>query len=143
MSIIKRFDHVSIGVWDIEKAKELFLDILGGQELEDKGDDEDEGFSWLTFNLGGKKMEVVTPHNAESGVGRYIESHGEGFHHISIVVENMEEAIAYFESKGLRILASNVDDESWKHCYLHPQDTFGALVQVFEESEKTKALSGE
>ena len=143
MSIIKRFDHVSIGVRDIDKAKKLFLDILGGEELEDKGDSDAEGFSWTTFNLGGRKMELVTPHSAESGVGRYIEKYGEGYHHISIAVEDLREAMAHFESNGIRILASNFDSESFKHCYLHPKDTFGTLIQVFEENEKTEALSGE
>ncbi len=142
MSIIKRMDHVSIGVRDMDKARKLFLDILGGEELEDRGKS-DDGFDWNTFNLGGKKLELVSPHNAESGVGRYIEKYGEGFHHICLAVENLVEAMAHFEANGIRILASNLESEDWKHCFLHPKDTFGALIQVFEENEKTKALSGE
>ena len=59
MSVFKRFDHVSIGVKDAEKARALFLDVLGGEELPDKGSSS-EGFDWFTFNLGGKKMEVVS-----------------------------------------------------------------------------------
>ena len=69
--------------------------------------------------------------------GAYIARHGEGFHHISISVENLPEAIAHFESNGVRVLAANYENPLWKHCYLHPQDTCGALIQVFEENEKT------
>ena len=43
--MLKRLDHVSIGVADMDKAKTLFTDILGGQLLPDLGDSE-EGFSW-------------------------------------------------------------------------------------------------
>ena len=141
MSILKRFDHVSIGVKDAEKARALFLDMLGGEELSDKGSSS-EGFDWFTFNLGGKKMEVVSSTRDGSGVGRYVEKHGEGFHHISIAVDNLKEAIAYFESKNLRVLGANFDSESFKHCYLHPKDTFGAMIQVFEESEQTITDAG-
>ena len=73
-------------------------------------------------------------------MGRYLTKHGEGFHHISISVENLDEAIGYFESRGIRVLAANTDDPNWKHCYLHPQDVHGVLVQVFEENQRT--LSG-
>ena len=141
MSVFKRFDHVSIGVKDWEKARTLFLDVLGGEELPDKGSSS-EGFDWFTFNLGGKKMEVVHSTREDSGVGRYVEKYGEGFHHISIAVNDLKEAIAYFESKNVRVIGANFDSESFKHCYLHPKDTFGAMIQVFEESEQTKTDAG-
>jgi len=137
MGIFKRLDHVSIGVKDMDKAKKLFVDILGGEPMKDQGSSP-EGFYWTTFNLGGKKVEVISPHKpGEGGVGRYIEKYGEGFHHISISVENLKEAIEYFEKNGIRVLAANFDRPTWKHCYLHPADTFGAMIQVFEENEKT------
>jgi len=141
MSIFKRLDHVSIGVVDMDKARRLFVDVLGGTPLKDVGTSEQEGFRWLTFLLGGKKLEIVSPTvPGEGGVGRYIANHGEGFHHLSISVENLEEAIRYFESQGIRVLAPNIEDPKWKHCYLHPKDTFGAMIQVFEENPYT--LSG-
>jgi methylmalonyl-CoA/ethylmalonyl-CoA epimerase len=138
MGIFKRLDHVSIGVLDLDAARRLFVDVLGGRPLKDVGVNPQESFRWLTFELGGKKVELVAPTAAgEGGVGRYLAKHGEGFHHISISVENLDEAISYFESHGLRVLARNVENPNWRHCYLHPQDTHGALVQVFEETEQT------
>ena len=140
MSIFMRLDHVALGVLDLEKAKKLFIDLFGGQLLPDQGVAEQEGFRWTTFRLGGKKIELVVPlQRGEGGVGRFIEKYGEGFHHLSISVANLQDAIAFFESKGLRVLAPSFDNPDWKHCYLHPADTFGALIQVFEENEKTLA----
>lgn len=140
MPIFKRLDHVSIGVKNIEEASAFFKDILGAEPLRDRGAAAAEQFSWETFNLGGKKVELVAPDKVgEGGVGRYIEKHGEGFHHLSISVENLEEAIGYFESKGVRVLAPSFEDENWKHCYLHPKDTYGALIQIFEETPQTES----
>ncbi len=138
MTIFKRLDHVSIGVNDFEAARRLFVDVLGGEPMRDVGTNEAGGFQWTTFKLGGKKVEIVSPTKpGEGGVGRYLAKRGEGFHHISISVENLAEAIQYFESKGLRVLAPSTDNPKWKHFYLHPQDTHGALLQVFEENEHT------
>ena len=75
-------------------------------------------------------------------MGRYVEKYGEGFHHISIAVNDLKEAIAYFESKNVRVIGANFDSEDFKHCYLHPKDTFGAMIQVFEESQQTKTDAG-
>jgi methylmalonyl-CoA/ethylmalonyl-CoA epimerase len=138
MSIFKRLDHVSIGVLDVERARRLFVDVFGAEPMRDLGTSEAEGFSWTTFKLGGKKVELVAPTvPGEGGVGRYLAKRGEGFHHISISVANLAEAIRYFESKGLRVLSPNTDNPQWKHFYLHPQDTHGALIQVFEENAHT------
>jgi methylmalonyl-CoA/ethylmalonyl-CoA epimerase len=143
MGIFKRLDHVSIGVNDMDAARRLFVDVLGGEPLRDVGTNPNENFQWFTFNLGGKKVELVSPLSpGEGGVGRYLVKRGEGFHHISISVDNLIEAVAYFESKGVRVLAVSTADPNWKHCYLHPQDTHGALVQVFEENERTLAGAG-
>lgn len=39
-----RLDHVSIGVLDIDKARRLFCDVLGGEPLPDAGTSRAEGF---------------------------------------------------------------------------------------------------
>lgn len=140
MAIFERLDHVSIGVRDLDAARRLFCDVLGGTPMPDAGSNPAEGFDWFTFRLGGKKLELVAPTvPGEGGVGRYIEKNGEGFHHLSISVRDLNEAIRYFESKGVRILAVSQANPEWKHCYLHPKDTFGALIQVFEENDATRA----
>ena len=142
--MLKRLDHVSIGVLDMEKASNLFCDILGGEPLPDKGESPSEGFDWVTFRLGGKKVELVTPHvEGEGGVGKYLAKYGEGFHHLSCAVDNLNEAREYFEQKGVRVLGFSTDSESFKHFYLHPKDTFGVLIQVFEENDETIAESGD
>jgi methylmalonyl-CoA/ethylmalonyl-CoA epimerase len=143
MGIFKRLDHVSIGVVDLDAAQRLFVDVMGGQPLRDVGSNANEGFRWFTFELGGKKVELVSPITpGEGGVGRYLAKRGEGFHHISISVENLDEAARYFEAQGIRVLSLNTADPMWKHCYLHPQDTHGALIQVFEENQRTRDHAG-
>ncbi len=144
MPVFQRLDHVSIGVADMERARRLFIEVLGGELLPDAGVSEAEQFEWLTFRLGGKKLELVaatTP--GAGGVGRYIEKRGEGFHHLSISVANLKEAIGYFTSQGIRVLAESNENPAWKHCYLHPADTCGALIQVFEENEFTRSAAGD
>ncbi len=140
--MLKRLDHVSIGVLDMDRARDLFCDILGGELLPDAGESPAEGFDWITFRLGGKKVELVSPRTAgEGAVGEYLAKYGEGFHHISCAVDDLAEARDHFESNGIRVLGYNDERPNFKHFYLHPKDTFGALVQVFEECAETINLA--
>lgn len=126
----------------MDKARDLFCDILGGELLRDAGESPAEGFDWITFRLGGKKVELVSPRTAgEGAVGEYLAKYGEGFHHISCAVDDLAEARDHFESNGIRVLGYNDERPSFKHFYLHPKDTFGALVQVFEECAETIDLA--
>jgi len=142
MGIIKRFDHLAIGVEDAEAAKHFFRDILGAEPLEDKGSSDAAKFTWDCFNLGGRKMEIVSPHESgEGGIGRYLAKYGQGYHHMTLAVENLDEAMAYFEKEGIRILAVDRSQENFQHFFLHPKDTFGASIQIFEENDKTLDLA--
>lgn len=141
MSVVKRIDHISIGVKDMEAARRLLTDVLGGRPLPDAGSSP-QGFDWATFMLGGKKVELVSPHvPGEGGVGRYVEKYGEGFHHMSVSVANLDEALRYFGSKGVRTIGLDRSNAKFQHFYLHPKDTFGAMIQVFEENEETLSMA--
>jgi len=142
--MLTRLDHVSIGVLDMERAKTLFCEVLGGEPLPDEGESKAAGFDWTTFRLGGKKVELVTPRvTGEGAIGQYVAKYGEGFHHLSCAVDDLDEARAYFESNGVRVLGYSDESPSFKHFYLHPKDTFGALIQVFEECKETLSLAGD
>lgn len=133
MSIFKNLDHVAIGVEDIEKARRFFCDVLGAEAVRPEKTSQQEAFTFQKFELGGAYIELVTPVvKGEGGVGRYLKKHGEGLHHISVTVEDAQEALKYFESKGIRILGTGPDKSRWRHYYLHPKDTFGALIQISE-----------
>jgi len=139
--LFSRLDHVSIGVMDMDKARRLLCDVFGASPLKDKGSSQGEAFSWETFLLGGKKVELVTPHApGEGGVGRFLAKRGEGYHHLSFSVADLAAARAHLEANGLRILGLS-EEGSWKHFYIHPADTFGALIQVFEETQHTQELA--
>ena len=47
-------------------------------------------------------------------MGRYLAKRGEGFHHLSISVANIDEAARYFESKGIRVLSLDADDQDFE-----------------------------
>lgn len=133
MGIIKRLDHVAVGVKDIEKATKFFCEVLGAEPVRPVRTNDREGFTFQKLELGGAAVELITPVTlGEGGVGRYIAKQGEGLHHLSMVVENAQEAIKFFESKGIGLLGTHPDKSRWRGFYLDPKDTYGALIQISE-----------
>jgi methylmalonyl-CoA epimerase len=142
MGIIKRVDHVAIGVEDADAAKHFFSEVLGAEPLVDRGSSDAAKFTWDCFRLGDKKIELVSPHTSgEGGIGKYLAKYGEGYHHMTVAVENLDEAIAYFEEQGIRILHVDRSQPNFQHFFLHPKDTFGASIQIFEENDETLRLA--
>jgi catechol 2,3-dioxygenase-like lactoylglutathione lyase family enzyme len=71
--MIRRIDHISIAVKDLEKAKAFFLDVLGGRELYCASSRE-QNFRFTTLELGTSCLiELIDPLGEEGFVHRFLE----------------------------------------------------------------------
>ncbi len=67
-------------------------------------------------------------------IARFIEKNGEGMQHIAFKVDNIEEAIEYMKSKGMRM----IDEEARygaggaKIAFVHPRSSYRVLVELTE-----------
>ena len=130
--MIERFDHVSIGVRDIKAALPL-VRLLGG-ELFDGGDSVDARFRWVQFTLpGGGKLELIAPlpgAAADHFLVRFLESRGEGVHHLTLKVSDIGRAIEQARDLGFTLVAIDLSHEHWKEAFVHPRSASGVLVQL-------------
>jgi methylmalonyl-CoA/ethylmalonyl-CoA epimerase len=123
-----RFDHVGIAVRAIEPALKLYRDALGGEYL--MGGDQGGTWRWLQLVYpGGRKIELLEP-LGEGFLTRFLESRGEGLHHITFMTDDIEAAIALLEERGFELVDVNLEDPSWKEAFLRPSKTHGTLVQI-------------
>ncbi len=74
----------------------------------------------LQFEL----MEGTAP---ESVVSRFIEKKGEGIHHISLKVDDIDKACDDFENKGMQIINKL---PPMKMAFVHPKSMYGILVEL-------------
>lgn len=130
--LIRRIDHISIAVRDLEKAKAFFIGILGGRELF-AAPVEAQQFRWTTVELGTSCfIELIDPLGPEGFVHRFLASRGEGPHHITIQVEDIAEIHRIIEEKGIPTFGFGEPFPAWKEFYIHPKHAFGTLVQFAE-----------
>jgi methylmalonyl-CoA/ethylmalonyl-CoA epimerase len=134
--MIKRIDHVSIAVRDLDRAKRFFLDTLGGTEVFAETV-EAEGFRWTAIVLGTScTLELVDPVGDDSFLHRFLDSRGDAVHHITIQVNDARSAMDTLESRSVPTFGYSDSDSNWKYFYVHPKHAFGVLLQFSEFEPK-------
>ncbi len=130
--MIRRIDHVAIAVRDLERAKHFFIECLGGRELF-CAPFADQGYRWTTLEVGTSCfIELLDPLDADGFVHRFIEKRGEGPHHITIQVDDLEATHKMLEEKGIKTFGYSEALPGWKEFYIHPKEAFGTLIQFAE-----------
>ncbi len=130
--MIRRIDHIAIAVRDLEKAKAFFIDMLGGRELF-SAPVEKQKFRWTTIELGTSCfIELINSLEEEGFLHRFLQQRGEGPHHITIQVNDVQETQRILASRGVPTFGLAETFPNWKELYIHPKHAFGTLIQFAE-----------
>ncbi len=130
--MIRRIDHVSIAVRDLAEAKAFFIDVLGGKNLFEAPVPEQK-FRWTTIELGTSCfIELIDPLEKDSFVQKFLDRRGEGPHHITIQVDDLQKVHRRLEDKGIPSFGLAEPFPGWKEMYVHPKHAFGTLLQFAE-----------
>jgi methylmalonyl-CoA/ethylmalonyl-CoA epimerase len=128
---VRKIDHIAIAVHSIADASKLFIDTLGGEFLEGS-DNPPRAMRTIQLSLGGVKLELMEPLSEDSDVQRFLDKHGEGFHHMTIYVEDLDESIASLEGAGFEVVDTAELLAGWRETYVRPRSGFGTLLQIVE-----------
>jgi methylmalonyl-CoA epimerase len=129
---IEKIDHVAVVVRDMDTALGLYRDKLG-LPVDAVMDMEYDHVLIGFLSLGGIKIELVQPTDDTTGVARFLESKGEGFHHICFEVPDIQAALDKLAAGGLQL----IDTEARKGgegpvAFIHPKSCHGVLVELIE-----------
>ena len=130
--VIKQYDHVAIAVKELDKALSLFLDKLGAVLATPKHYAQEMNMYIAEVVLGLIKIELIQDADPQGPVARYIETKGEGLHHISILVDDIDQVIYQLETKGIKLVGKKTEGPGDKWVYISPGESFGALIQYWE-----------
>ena len=127
-------DHVSIAVGAIAPALDLLRRILPVRMGTEPCPGYDGQFAWADFFVGDRKIELIESARPGSFVERFLARHGEGFHHLSIEVEDgrFDAYTAALEARGLRIVDRGDYGGGNKTAFISPRTAPGILVQFWQ-----------
>lgn len=130
---LRRVDHVAIAVPSIAEVVPLFVDLLGG-EFVNGGDDPVLGIRTVQLRLPpGLRVEILQPATEDCYLHELLAKRGPGFHHMTLLVEDITTAMGELEATGYEITDTDLEsDPTWKQTYIRPRSGHGMLMQVVE-----------
>jgi methylmalonyl-CoA/ethylmalonyl-CoA epimerase len=132
--MLEKLDHIGIAVKDLDKAIKLYKDVF---RIEPSLVYESEYTKARIafFPIGETRIELIQPVDPESVMGKFLEKKGEGIHHVSYKVKDVDSSLAELEKKGVQLIdkKSRKVRENEKVAFLHPKSTNGVLVELIQE----------
>ncbi len=129
-------DHLGIAVRRIEDREPLYRDLLalGKAEVEEVPG---EGVRVAMFRAGRTRIELVEPVSEKAAVEKFLQSRGEGIHHICFEVDDLETTLSRFERAGLQVVGDRgrPGAEGARVAFIHPRGTGGVLIEIRTRKE--------
>ncbi len=136
--MIKGISHIGIGVKNLEEAKTFFKSAFS---LECS---ETESFGELRFcfvPFGNTHVELLESTTPEGVIRKFIDKKGEGIHHLSYEVEDIEAAVAALKARGIEFVTPKPYPNAHQDLviFMHPKTTKGVLMELIQYTGKKHA----
>jgi methylmalonyl-CoA epimerase len=131
--------RIGIAVRNLERSASFFGLILGADFIPVSGGRTEEVLCMECVRGGGQPaIELSQPVDADGALARFIRKRGEGLHHLSVSVPDLESAVAKIAAAGGRIIHATShyrrpDGGPLREAFVHPKDAHGVLFHLVEE----------
>ena len=129
-----KVSHIGIAVKDLQASMELFSKLFGKQpdRIEDVPD---QKIKTAIFTVGSSSIELTQGTESASPVSRFLEKRGEGVHHVSFVVDDIEQELARLKGAGFQLIDERprVGADGFLVAFLHPHSTNSVLIEISQK----------
>ncbi len=127
-----RIHHVALVVRSIDGSLGLWRDRLG-LAAEAVMEIPSDGVSIAFLQVGESKVELVEPTDPSTGVARFLDAKGEGFHHVCLEVADLAAELDRLGAAGVELIdrAPRRGAEG-PVAFIHPRSGGGVLVELIE-----------
>jgi methylmalonyl-CoA epimerase len=131
-----RLDHIALVVRDLEQVADFYrrafgLRVTRRYELPEQG----VRIAFLPGGIDGAELELVQPTDPSTGVARYVESRGEGMHHLCFEVDDLEAELARLAALGVELIDTVPRrGAEGRVAFVHPRGAHGVLIELLQRS---------
>lgn len=132
-SFVTGIEHIGIAIKDSGQATALLRAILGARVL-DTLESRERGLKLTFLDVAGTKVELLEPLTREGTVAKFLETKGEGFHHIAFKVSDIQETLSLLRQAGIKLVepAPSKGAHGNLMAFIHPSSMCGILVELCE-----------
>ncbi len=132
--LLTEIDHVAIAVNDLGAAIDYYRDTFGAL-VEHREVVESDGVEEALLAVADSYVQLLTPTRDDSPVAKYLETKGEGLHHIGYRVDDCAVALQAVKDQGGRVIdeAPRPGSRGTTVAFIHPKTAFGTLIELVQE----------
>ena len=83
-------------------------------------------------NIGNVQIELIQPLEHGGIYADFLETHGEGLHHIACAVDDYDEAVARLAKEDIDIIQGGVTADGMGFAYLDTIDAMGCITEIYK-----------
>ncbi|MBT9165890.1 MAG: hypothetical protein DDT25_00552 [Chloroflexi bacterium] len=125
---------MAIAVKNLDKAVSTVENLFGlmPSRIEEIPD---QGVRAAVIHIGDTEMEFIEPVNPDGGVARFLETRGEGIHHICLEVDDIDEELKRLDTKGAKLIDRQARKGlAGKIAFIHPKSLHGVLLELAQKA---------
>jgi methylmalonyl-CoA/ethylmalonyl-CoA epimerase len=129
-------DHVAVVVRSIDEALPRYRELFGLESSDGVQPVAAQGVRICFLPTGpapAARLELIEPTDPDSGVARFLDSRGEGLHHVCFETTSLAQELARLESAGAELIDhSPRPGAEGSVAFLHPRTLNGVLWELLE-----------
>jgi methylmalonyl-CoA/ethylmalonyl-CoA epimerase len=140
--LLTRIDHVGIACHDLDASIDFYVATFGltvaGRETNEAQGVREAMMYVADGPAGASYVQLLEPLRPDTPVGKFLESRGEGVHHIGYGVADVATALDQLRADGIRLV-----DERPRHgslgasiAFLHPKSVGGVLTELVQAAHE-------
>ncbi|PKR86003.1 methylmalonyl-CoA epimerase [Heyndrickxia camelliae] len=132
---MKNVDHIGIAVKSIEEILPFYTETLSLKCLGIE-DVESEQVKVAFIDVGNVRLELLEPLSQSSAIAKFLETRGQGIHHIAFGVSNIELRIRELKENGVKMIQDipKPGAHGAKVAFLHPKSGHGVLYELYDKN---------
>lgn len=129
-------DHLGIAVKSLAQAKTFYQNL--GMQVMPEETVVQEKVRLAMVPLGDSRIELLEPLSDDSPIAKFLAKRGEGLHHVSLRVDNLQSTVENLKKSGVRLINEQIQVGAGGHLYVfvHPASAGGVLLELCEEQSK-------
>lgn len=136
MTPVKALNHIGIAVQSISDQQTYYEKTLGAV-FEGYEEVPSQKVRVAFFRVGDIRLELLEPTDPSSAVAKFLESRGQGLHHLAFTVESLQDRIAELREEGLRMIdeSPRTGAHHMQIAFIHPKSTHGVLTELCQPAQ--------
>lgn len=135
--MIKKIAHIGIATHSIDATLEFYKKL--GLEVKCTEIVKDQQVKVAVMQVGDSAIELIESTAENSPVSRFISSRGQGLHHVTFEVNDLEKHLEILKDQNIRLIDENprYGADGALVAFIHPDSTGGVLIELSQPALET------